>query len=114
MMTTTEKDVACETVATLCDVAPRTVANVARRMGIAKPRAMFTEEEADTLVNEFTRRREHRGITRQDPTPDEIREQCLAIQATWSDRERYRRAGISLDELHVETMVCRDEYSRFA
>lgn len=30
-----------------------------------------------------------------DPTPEEIREYTLSLQATWSDEERDRRAGRS-------------------
>ena len=30
---------------------------------------------------------------RQDPTPEEIRQQCLAVRASWSKEERRRRAG---------------------
>lgn len=110
---TIDKDIAREAIATICGVAPKTVEDVARRTRIAKPRAMFTQAEADTLVNESARRQEHKRITRHpDPTPEEIREQCLAIQANWTDKERYRRAGVNLNAMHVETMVCRDEYFR--
>ena len=28
-----------------------------------------------------------------NPTPEEIRKRCLEIQETWSDYERFRRAG---------------------
>lgn len=35
------------------------------------------------------------GIRRADPTPEEIREYTLSLQATWSDAERERRAGRS-------------------
>ena len=29
------------------------------------------------------------------PTPEEIKQECERIRATWSDRERQRRAGAS-------------------
>ena len=32
------------------------------------------------------------------PTPDEIRVGCLAIQATWSDEEFFKRAGFPAPE----------------
>ena len=32
-----------------------------------------------------------------EPTPEQIRAECQKIQAEWSESERLRRAGISLE-----------------
>jgi hypothetical protein len=37
----------------------------------------------------------------QDPTPDEIRQRCVAVRAGWSENEYRRRAG-EFDNLHWE------------
>lgn len=34
---------------------------------------------------------------RPDPTPEEIRERCLEIQASWSALERAKRAGMPVE-----------------
>jgi hypothetical protein len=33
-----------------------------------------------------------------DPTPEQIRKLCEKIQATWTDEERRKRAGESIEE----------------
>lgn len=53
------------------------------------------------------------GAIEPDPTPDEIRERCLAVQATWSEPERRKRAGtngpqrVVFREHHYDAMRAR-------
>lgn len=40
------------------------------------------------------------------PTPEDIRRECLAIQATWGDAERLRRAGLHPGRLELWPINC--------
>lgn len=46
-----------------------------------------------------------RFVQAPDPTPAEIRQLCLAIQATWSERERRCRAGANEIVTNIEVPV---------
>lgn len=56
---------------------------------------------------------ERTGTSRRppDPTPDEIRAECAAIQATWSVYEEHRRRGshsratYSIPRIHAERVT---------
>jgi ribosomal protein L37AE/L43A len=69
-------------------------------------------EEATCECGATFRRRIHRGARRCDkchkgnakgrnPTREQIKALTAALQATWTDRERYRRAGIPYTEYEI-------------
>lgn len=54
------------------------------------------------------------GYRRPDPTPQEIRDYTLSLQATWSEAERQRRAGKSRLAVVAKSMAYDGRVSRFS
>lgn len=51
-------------------------------------------------------------MTPYDPTPEEIAEHCLGIQATWSESERAKRCCVKAVQWTAPTVAIEDDSDR--